>query len=435
VRDFVGWVRGVFDHADAFLTNSEASRSDLLEVAGRLGRDVPDQMTEVVRLDADFRRPGRRAGDAVLQRLGLLSGGYILFVSTIESRKNHIEVLTALQRMLRDHGPERTPKLVCVGGKGWLNDAVFARLASDVRLARHVLMVHGLPDAELDALYRHCRFTVYPSLLEGWGLPVTESLCHGKAVLASNRSSVPEAGGDLAIYYSPGDVEALVEGLTRLSFDDVWRASLEDRIRTRFRPRSWTAIGRQLIDALDGWGQVGPTVAPVAAATPGRLHRFCRSLALGLDEIAASGEAFRAGLGWAPPEAWGCRARADGAEIAFTLPLPEGALIRLHLGLKAFAEGRAVSVSGPYVSPVTGHVLAGANRWFVIEGTAPGPEVPLRLTLTCRPSDRTPAKGERIDVGVVGFMACAADDVSARADFQAGVASGGWNLPPEATEP
>jgi len=434
VRDFVGWVRGVFDHADAFQTNSEASRADLLEVAGRLGRDVPDQMTEVVRLDADFRRPGRQAGDAVLQRLGLTSGGYMLFVSTIESRKNHIEVLTGLQRMLRDHGPERTPKLVCVGGKGWLNDAVFARLASDGRLARHVLMVHGLPDSELDALYRHCRFTVYPSLLEGWGLPVTESLCHGKAVLASNRSSVPEAGGDLAIYYSPGDVEALVEGLTRLSFDDVWRASLEERIRTRFRPRTWAEIGRQMIAALDRWSEVEPVAAPVPAAEPGRLHRFSRSMALGLDATAPSGEALRSGLGWAPPENWGCRARAEGAEIAFTLPLPEGTPIRVHLGLKAFAEGRAVSVSGAHVTAVAGHVLAGAHRWFVIEGTAPGPGAPLRLALTCRPSDRTPAKGERIDVGVIGLMACAADDVSARADFQAGVASGGWNLPPEASE-
>jgi hypothetical protein len=253
-------------------------------------------------------------------------------------------------------------------------------------------------------------------------------------VLASNRSSVPEAGGDLAVYYAPGDVEALVEALTRLSFDDVWRASLEERIRTRFRPRTWAEIGRQMIAALDAWAEVAPVAAPVPAAEPGRLHRFSRSVALGLDATAPSGEALRSGLGWAPPETWGCRARAEGAEIAFTLPLAEGTPIRVHLGLKAFAEGRAVSVSGAHVTAVAGHVLPGAHRWFVIEGTAPGPGASLRLALTCRPSDRPPTKGERIDVGVIGLMACGADDVSARADFQAGVASGGWNLPHEAPE-
>lgn len=434
VRDFVGWARGVFDHADAFLTDSVASRTDLLEVAGRMGRRVQEDMVEVIRLDADFRRTGRAGGDGVLQRLGLNAGGYMLFVSTIESRKNHVEVLTALQKMLRQHGPDRTPQLVCVGSRGWLNDAVFARLASDARLKRQVRMVHGVGDAELDALYRNCRFTLYPSLLEGWGLPVTESLCHGKAVLASNRSSVPEAGGDLAVYYSPGDVDSLVEALERLSFDDVWRASLEDRIRTRFRPRSWADLGRQLIAALDAWMNVAPMAAPNPAAVPGRLHRFSRSLALGLDDADASGEAFRLGLGWAPPEAWGCRAKAEGAEIALGLPFAEGVPIRIHLGFRGFEEGRRIEVSGAGVSPSSGHVLAHASRWIVLEGSAPGPDAPMRLTLTCRPSDRAPGKGERIDVGVIGLMVCAADDLSARADFLAGVASGGWNHPPEAPE-
>lgn len=433
VRDFISWALGVFAHADAFLTNSEASRADLQAVARRLGVEVPSDRVRVVRLDADFRKPGPAVGEGALDRHGLTPGGFMLFVSTIESRKNHIEVLTALQRMLAAHGPERTPKLVCVGGKGWLNDAVFARLRSDPALARHVLMLTGVPDAELDALYRTCRFTLYPSLYEGWGLPVTEALSHGKVVLASNRSSVPEAGGDLAVYFQPGDIDGLTEAMERLSFDGAWRELLERRIRERFRPRPWSALGRDMLAAVDAWA---PTTGEVAAVAPfavgGRLHRLSRSVALGIGAGDRADEIFRDGPGWAAPEAWGCRARGTGADLVFRLDLPEGTPLRIHLGLTAPGEGRAFEVRLGETDAKTGHVLADAVRWIVLDAPAPGPDRPIRLRLTAAPDGRGVAPGERVEIGVIGFMACAADDLSARADFQAGIASGGWGLqPPE----
>ncbi|HEV7229251.1 glycosyltransferase family 4 protein [Brevundimonas sp.] len=432
VRDFVSWALGVFDHADAFLTNSEASRADLLAVAERMGRSVAADRIRVVRLDAEFRKPQLAlGGETVLQTHGLTPGGYMLFVSTIESRKNHIEVLGALQRMLRAHGPERTPRLVCVGGRGWLNDAVFKRLASDPQLARHVRMLSGMSDAELDALYRHCLFTLYPSLYEGWGLPVTESLSRGKAVLASNRSSIPEAGGGLAVYYRPGDVEALVEGMDRLSFDDAWRGTLERNIRERFRPRPWRALGADMLAAIDAWGdRPDGAAAPWPSVVPGRLHRLSRPTALGVGFGARSDEVFRDGPGWAPPEPWGCRARGAGADLVFRIDLSEGTPLRLHLGLSAPGEGRAYQIRVGDGPETKGHVLADSVRWAVVEATAPGPDRPVRVRLTATADDRPARSGERVEIGVLGFMVCAADDVSARADFAAGVASGGWNLQP-----
>lgn len=432
VRDFVSWALGVFGHADAFLTNSEASRADLLAVARRLGVEVRPDRVRVVRLDADFRKPGQEGGDSVLERHGLTPGGFMLFVSTIESRKNHVEALAALQRMLAAHGPSRTPKLVCVGGKGWLNDAVFARLRSDPALARHVLMLSGVPDADLDGLYRSCRFTLYPSLYEGWGLPVTESLSHGKVVLASNRSSVPEAGGDLAVYFRPGDLDGLTEAMERLTFDDAWRELLERRIRDRFRPRAWRDLGRDMLAAVDGWAEDGAAPPDWPLAEPGRLHRLSRSLALGVGHRDRADEIFRDGPGWAAPEAWGCRARGSGADLVFRLDLPEGTPVRVHLGLTAPGEGRAYDVRLGDGPPTAGHVLADAVRWIVLDSHAPGPDRPIRLRLTAAPDGRAAPPGERVEIGVIGFMVCAADDLTARADFQSGIASGGWGLqPPE----
>ncbi|HEV2082388.1 MAG TPA: glycosyltransferase [Brevundimonas sp.] len=434
VRDFVSWALGVFAHADAFLTNSEASRDDLMSVAARLGVDVTADRVRVVRLDADFRKAGATSAsdDAVLERNRLTPGGFMLFVSTLESRKNHVEVLAALQRMLASHGPQRTPKLVCVGGRGWLNDAVFARLRSDPALARHVVILSGVPDADLDRLYRSCLFTLYPSLYEGWGLPVTEALCHGKVVLASNRSSVPEAGGDLAVYFQPGDLNGLTEAMERLTFDGDWRELLERRIRDRFRPRPWAELGGDMLAAVDGWA-TGDDAAgqgwPLALA--GRLHRLGRSMALGIGRGDRADEIFREGAGWAPPEPWGCRARS-GAELVFRIDLAEGTPLRLHVGLHAPGEGRACELRLADDRAWAGHVLGSAVRWVVLEAAAPGPDKPIRLSFAAAPDGRPPHPGERVDVGVIGFMACAADDLSARADFQAGIASGGWGLqPPE----
>lgn len=433
VRDFVSWALGVFAHADGFLTNSEASRADLVAVAGRLGVTIPPERIRVVRLDADFRKPGLGTGDGILARNGLTPGSFMLFVSTIESRKNHVEAFAALSALLRRHDPATVPKLVCVGGRGWLNDAVFARLRSDPVLARHVVMLSGVPDPELDALYRACRFTLYPSLYEGWGLPVTESLCHGKVPLASTRSSVPEAGGDLAVYAAPGDLEGLTEAMSRLAFDDVWRAHLECRIRERFRPRGWADLGRDMLDAVDAWAaEEGVVEAAVPLAVPGRLHRLARSTALGIGPDSVSDEAFRQGLGWAAPEDWGCRARGAGADLAFRLHLPAGAPIRLHLALKGLERSLAVLVARPDRPPTTVHLLPGVIRWLVLDDAAPGPDGAVRLRLSARPAEAARPTHDRIDLGVVGFMVCAADDLAARADFQAAIATGGWETrPPE----
>ncbi|MHA4875417.1 glycosyltransferase, partial [Enterococcus faecium] len=84
------------------------------------------------------------------------------------------------------------PDLVCVGGRGWLNDHVYAALDRDPELAEKVRIISGLTDSHLALLYSTCLFTVYLSTYEGWGLPVTESLCYGKVPLLSDTSSLPE---------------------------------------------------------------------------------------------------------------------------------------------------------------------------------------------------------------------------------------------------
>lgn len=415
-QDFISWALGVFAHADRFLTNSQASKRDLAFIAARLGHTITDDQVQVVPLDADFRKPGadRPLGET-LDRYGLSEGGFILFVSTIESRKNHLAAFRAFSDLIGRHGAGALPKLVCVGNRGWLNDGVFARLEADPALRRQVVMLSGVADADLANLYRASAFTLYPSQYEGWGLPVTESLCYGRAVLASDSSSLPEAGGDFADYFRLGDQAGLTAALERLILDLPWRRSLEARIQSGFHPRPWRALATDIISRIIAWNEAapsGPIIPPTAEN--GRYYWLRRSRETGVDAGVTAAEIFRSGEGWLPPEDWGCWTR--GEAVLEARADADGPL-RLFLGLQAPPERPAawrVETGGEILAE--GVLEPGQTRWLAqpLPDTASDRGV-VRIRIVSRRPDG-PAEGGST-LGVIGFMLCADSDLAARTTF------------------
>jgi glycosyltransferase involved in cell wall biosynthesis len=111
----------------------------------------------------------------------------VLFVSTSEIRKDHRLLVRVWRRLIARHGTEAVPALIFAGQIGWMVDDLLADLAASGHLGGKTEHKPGLSDEELDGAYRSCLFTVFPSLCEGWGLPIAESLAHGKFCVASNR--------------------------------------------------------------------------------------------------------------------------------------------------------------------------------------------------------------------------------------------------------
>jgi|GEM_PF-1001300 len=323
-QDFLSWALHVFDHAEYFLVNSRSTMNDLHRVAHLLGHDVPASHVAVVPLDADFRRPTLvAASDDQLTQWGLANGGFVLFVSTVESRKNHLIAFHAWREMIARHGTDRVPDLVCVGNRGWLNDHVYAALDADPVLAAKVHMLSHLADEQLALLYRSCLFTVYPSSYEGWGLPVTESLCYGKVPVLCRSSSLPEAGGDFAVYFDPDDLPGLVAAIERLTLDAAARDVLEQRIRTDFVPRTWQEVAQQIVDDLGRFGRFAGVVPKAVRIPPivfDCLYRLARNRQTKLTTGVNDGENLRSGSGWWAPEDSDCATRPEGGEIAFALP-------------------------------------------------------------------------------------------------------------------
>jgi glycosyltransferase involved in cell wall biosynthesis len=176
---------------------------------------------------------------------------YVLFVSTIEFRKNHRLLVRVWRRLIGRHGANRVPVLLFAGQIGWLVDDLLADLAASRHLDGKIELRSDLSDAELRAAYDACLLTLYPSLYEGWGLPVAESLAHGKFCIASNRSAIPEVGGDLIDYFDPSDDDAAFAAIERALFEPGYLAAREARLRAEYRPRSWEHCVHALIDMLD----------------------------------------------------------------------------------------------------------------------------------------------------------------------------------------
>ncbi len=249
---FDRWLNRIAPVTDLFLTISACARRDLLGVAAARNLAIPP--VEVIRYGANF-EPGRGAvGGSPKNNLEQLPHSYVLCVSTLEVRKNHRLLLAVWRRLLARHGGKIVPALVLVGRVGYYildSRPLLKELAASNYLNGKVILMSDLADEELAEVYRRCLFTVFPSLYEGWGMPVAESLARDKFCVASNRSSIPEVGGDLVDYFDPTDEQDAQAKIERALFDPSYLAERESQIRTRYKPPSWSDCVHEIVGTIE----------------------------------------------------------------------------------------------------------------------------------------------------------------------------------------
>jgi glycosyltransferase involved in cell wall biosynthesis len=186
---------------------SQSTRSDLARVFG-----LPPQKIDVAYPGVDpVFRPWPRAQVEAFRAQKGLPDGFILFVGTLEPRKN-IDVLLRAFAALRSRRPDL--RLVIAGARGWLYQGLF-RLVEELGLSEAVTFPGFVPAEDLPGWYNASQVFAYPSSLEGFGMPVVEALACGRPVVTSNVSSLPEAAGEAALLAPVGDAPALAGALER----------------------------------------------------------------------------------------------------------------------------------------------------------------------------------------------------------------------------
>lgn len=184
----------------------------------------------------------------VRQRYGISDRPFLLGLSTLQPRKNFKRLIQAFATARRETSlPHR---LVIGGGKGWQYDEIFAEVQR-LSLKEDVLFPGYIADADLPALYSAAEFFAYPSLYEGFGLPIIEALACGTPVLTADNSCLPEAGGPGAHYVDAEDTESIAAGIIQMAEDAEYRQQLRTEGRIHAQQFTWQRSAAQLLSAYE----------------------------------------------------------------------------------------------------------------------------------------------------------------------------------------
>jgi glycosyltransferase involved in cell wall biosynthesis len=261
-RRYLDWsTRWNAQQATLVLADSQATKDDLARAYG-----VARGKIRVVYLGRDETLgPVRDANElaAVREHYGI-AGRYLLYVGTLQPRKNLARVIEAFARLAGDPSAGSGQaaaladvQLVLAGKRGWLYDDLFAQVER-LGLAGRVRFPGYIPDDDLPALLSGATAFVFPSLYEGFGIPVLEAGACGVPVITSNTSSLPEVAGDAALLVDPLDVDAIADAMYRLVTDADLRAELTRRGQENIKRFSWEKCARETLAVLVDAGRRDP---------------------------------------------------------------------------------------------------------------------------------------------------------------------------------
>ena len=238
------WTKYSAKKSAKILTISESSKSDIIKEYG-----VSEDKVRVI-------YPGISTNSAVNNKLKMeelekkfgIKNKYILFVGTIQPRKNITRLIEAYSKIDSD------VNLVIVGRRGWHYEEIF-KAPEKYNVKDKVLFLENVTDEELPALYKNAEFFILPSLYEGFGIPVLEAMNYGTPVITSNISSLPEVGGDAALYVDPNDTMDIAEKMKKLLGDKNLRSELIAKGKKQVEKFSWEKSARQTLEVLEEVGR------------------------------------------------------------------------------------------------------------------------------------------------------------------------------------
>lgn len=410
-------------HYDFALTVSEHVERELRRLLAQGGypaipvRAVPEAHARAV--------PAGVAEDDWTSAIAAVQGReFVLCVGTLSSHKNQALLLQIWQLLIRD-GIE-PPMLVLIGRRGHNIIDMLSQLSTTNNIGGRVHILEGLTDSELQTLYCNCLFTMVPSFVEGWGLPVGESLAHGKVCIASDAASLPEVGGDFVLYIDPYNARGAASLVRRLLDDRAELRRLEARIRDEFHPRTWQEHGAALIRAAAELGRTEPPSEnrPKAIAIP--LGKVVRPFLIDTGweygthlpprQILADRALRRLLLekGWYRMESWGTWMEGRQSRIGFIIEGAPGGRVRVVLQFRAAAWARgnqlriraACGAEATVPVPESRHTAETYPHFLALLDCTPGPSGRVELSLEIEGTIPEPWWGEtrRLCVGLVRML-------------------------------
>lgn len=322
------------DLCDFVLANSEYVATDIRDyLLERKNYTLP---VSAVVLPTELRTNGGNARTDDRKILELAQRDYVLVVSTIEIRKNHKLIIKVWEKLREEFG-EATPYLAFVGKWGWEIDDLRTYINENGYIDDWLFIFNGISDNDMEFLYKHCMFSVYPSFAEGFGLPIGESLVYGKPCIASDTTSMPEVGGKFVRYIDPFDWKKSYPVIRQAVVDRDDLKAWQDWIQREFTPKTWEEFSSEFFSAVvdNAWKLKG------AISRPNCYLPSCEMILGGSHDILQMARGagkiitFRSARKewWHPANHWGAWSQNRRCQIEFISDCVEGEIIDLFLRL------------------------------------------------------------------------------------------------------
>ena len=245
---FLDYAGAALQEADGLIVNSYATQNAIRQLYSDLHIDSTKQKpVHVIPLGGNFSKEKQIDETHIrpMIRKIVQDRKYLLTVGTIEPRKNHRILLEAYERGLK----EQVFSIVIVGFQGWNVEELLSQIKNHPDYQDGIFYPEDVNDDELQYLYRHCFALVFPSLIEGYGLPIMEAMVKGVTVVAADTPINRETGGDCAVYYQKESADELTRTVIELANDNCKADMIKEKMKT-FSPPTWENCGKQFYELL-----------------------------------------------------------------------------------------------------------------------------------------------------------------------------------------
>jgi len=253
VKNYQSYIKAVYKYSSHTICISKATQKDFLKYKNELNIKKEIQ-TSVVHLGSDFKKHKITIKDE--KHLSLLAKKYILFVGTIEPRKNHSEVLEAFD-LLSKKNPDLY--LIFIGIKGWSMDDFFEKLTTHPLLNKRIFHLQNIDDAALYHFYQNAFIVTYLSKYEGFGLPIIESLQHANITITSDNTSMIEAGSSFAEYVKHNSPKHLAQIIQSYIENKTLYNQRKKHIKENFYAFSWHDFANEVYTILKNFKKTKPS--------------------------------------------------------------------------------------------------------------------------------------------------------------------------------
>ena len=233
------WTKQSIKKSKKIIAVSQSTKNDIIKFY-----DVSENKIKVIYNGFEKKISKNKTDHKLINKLQ--KQPYILYVGTIQPRKNIATLLDSFSQFIKENSKF---KLVIAGKKGWLYENIFNKI-NNLKLDRKVLFTDFVSDSTLQELYKNAFCLVLPSFYEGFGIPILEAMDKGCPVISSDKSSLPEIGGDAALYFDPRDSDQLVSQLNNLKNHPDLRNTLITHGKQRVKLFSWQKCAIETLKLL-----------------------------------------------------------------------------------------------------------------------------------------------------------------------------------------